>query len=129
VQEAFEMGTTVALMQKGKIMQKGKPVDLLYRPANQYVRSFLSGNYLSLALTETSIEQLWQWLEDTGRNESEYYPTFYSSLTISKVMNGIGDKNKYDGTIKLIRDNSETKYTTWHGLIKAFAAFQKCRNQ
>jgi osmoprotectant transport system ATP-binding protein len=72
VQEAFEMGSTVALMQEGRIMQKGKPVELLYRPANEYVRSFLSNNYLLLALGTITVEQLWNWLKHSNSGEMTY---------------------------------------------------------
>jgi len=64
IQEAFEMGDSIALLQNGKLLQKGKPDDLLYHPANEEVKKFLAGSYLSLALATTPPEQIWQWLQN-----------------------------------------------------------------
>jgi len=41
VQEAFELGDRICLMDKGEIMQIGTPFELLFTPANDYVKSFL----------------------------------------------------------------------------------------
>ncbi len=56
----FEMGDTIACCKKGKLLQKGKPDELLYRPANEEVKKFLAGSYLSLALATMPAEQIWQ---------------------------------------------------------------------
>ena len=39
--EAFEFGDRVALMSPGRIEQVGTPAELLFRPANEFVRNFL----------------------------------------------------------------------------------------
>ncbi|OQP40743.1 glycine/betaine ABC transporter ATP-binding protein [Niastella yeongjuensis] len=70
VQEAFEMGDSIALLQNGKLLQKGKPADLLYHPANEAVKEFLAGSYLSLALAATPAEEIWQWLADKNNKRS-----------------------------------------------------------
>ncbi|MGG7664880.1 ATP-binding cassette domain-containing protein [Dyadobacter sp. BHUBP1] len=41
VQEALQMGDHICLMDKGSIVQQGKPGDLLLRPVNEFVHSFL----------------------------------------------------------------------------------------
>jgi osmoprotectant transport system ATP-binding protein len=41
VQEALQMGDHICLMDKGSIVQQGKPGDLLLRPANEFVHAFL----------------------------------------------------------------------------------------
>jgi osmoprotectant transport system ATP-binding protein len=40
VQEAFELADRICLMDKGKIIQVGKPGELLFHPADDYVRDF-----------------------------------------------------------------------------------------
>ena len=42
IQEAFELGTTICLMHQGKLIQKGRPAELLYNPANDFVKDFFS---------------------------------------------------------------------------------------
>jgi len=40
VQEAFELGDRIHLMDKGKIVQEGAPDELLFHPVNEFVRTF-----------------------------------------------------------------------------------------
>lgn len=62
VQEAFELGDRVCLMDKGKIVQIGKATDLLFNPANDFVRSFLKEQYFQLELENISIKDVWTLL-------------------------------------------------------------------
>src|ERR1700759_2333516 len=48
VQEAFELGDRICLMDKGKIVQCGTPADLLFKPADSFVRDFLKEQKLLL---------------------------------------------------------------------------------
>jgi osmoprotectant transport system ATP-binding protein len=41
VHEALELGDQICLMDKGAIVQKGKPGDLLFRPVNEFVHTFI----------------------------------------------------------------------------------------
>jgi len=65
VQEAFEMGDEICLMNEGKIMQKGKPAELLFHPANDFVCSFFSSSYLQLVLKTVQVNDIWDVLEET----------------------------------------------------------------
>jgi osmoprotectant transport system ATP-binding protein len=48
VQEAFELGDRICLMDKGKIIQNGTPTELLFHPENDFVRGFLKEQRLQL---------------------------------------------------------------------------------
>ncbi|MFD2872843.1 ABC transporter ATP-binding protein [Mucilaginibacter ximonensis] len=48
VQEAFELGDSICLMDKGKIVQNGSPAELLFKPANSFVKDFLKEQRLQL---------------------------------------------------------------------------------
>ena len=48
VQEAFELADRICLLDKGKIVQAGTPVDLLYKPANEFVRNFIGDQRFQL---------------------------------------------------------------------------------
>jgi len=48
VQEAFELGDRICLMDKGKIVQNSPPADLLFKPKNDFVRGFLQEQRLQL---------------------------------------------------------------------------------
>lgn len=62
IEEAFELGTRICLMNEGRIQQIGAPADLLFRPANDFVRSFLDPQRLQLELKALTIKELWAWL-------------------------------------------------------------------
>lgn len=48
VQEAFELGHRICLMDKGKIIQIGTPKEMLYQPKNEFVADFFAENRLLL---------------------------------------------------------------------------------
>ena len=50
IQEAFLIGDKICLMSDGRIVQIGKPEELLFQPANDFVRDFFASSYLRLAL-------------------------------------------------------------------------------
>lgn len=66
VQEAFKLGDRIALLADGEIQQYGTPLELLNRPANQQVSSFLDKDRLILSLQSTKYQDqsLFQFLND-----------------------------------------------------------------
>jgi len=48
VQEAFELGDRICMMDKGRIVQQGTPADLLFNPRNRFVEGFLKEQRLQL---------------------------------------------------------------------------------
>jgi osmoprotectant transport system ATP-binding protein len=59
VQEAFELGDRIGIMDKGILVQLGPPAELLLHPANDFVRSFLAHQRLSLTLKALPLKSLW----------------------------------------------------------------------
>ena len=62
VQEAFELGDHICLMDKGKIVQDGTPADLLFNPVNDFVRDFLQEQKLQLEFKTIRLFDLWDLL-------------------------------------------------------------------
>jgi len=58
VQEAFEMGDRICLMDKGEIKQIGTPEELLFHPANDFVADFLDEQRLQLELKSVALREL-----------------------------------------------------------------------
>jgi osmoprotectant transport system ATP-binding protein len=50
VGEAFELADCIMLLNNGKVQQLGSPKELLFRPANDFVRSFFEAERLALQL-------------------------------------------------------------------------------
>lgn len=64
VQEAFELGDHICLMDKGKIIQDGSPSELLFKPANEFVRGFIQEQRLQLEFKTTKLMDVWPWLPE-----------------------------------------------------------------
>ncbi|MGY0034529.1 hypothetical protein [Pedobacter sp. NJ-S-72] len=58
VQEAFEMGDRICLMDKGEIKQIGTPEELLFHPANDFVADFFEEQRLQLELKSVLVSEL-----------------------------------------------------------------------
>ena len=98
VSEAFELGHRICLMDKGKIIQIGTPKEMIYRPANDFVKNFFANNRLTLEYRITKISDLqfknvsekrfnedqniWNVLQDLSTNsrDTELYNTITASF-------------------------------------------------
>jgi len=58
VQEAFEMGDRICLMDKGEIKQIGTPEELLFKPANDFVKGFFDEQRLQLELKSVLLKEV-----------------------------------------------------------------------
>jgi osmoprotectant transport system ATP-binding protein len=65
VQEAFELGTYICLMDNGIVQQVGTPAALLFTPANDFVRSFFNEQRLLLELKALKLTAIRPWLNST----------------------------------------------------------------
>ncbi|MFB6457254.1 ABC transporter ATP-binding protein [Chitinophaga sp. Hz27] len=60
IEEALELGHRICLMNEGRIQQIGSPIDLLFRPNNDFVRNFFDGQRLQLELSALHLQDIWQ---------------------------------------------------------------------
>lgn len=63
VQEAFDLGDRICLMDRGRVVQIGTPRELLYRPVNDFARSFFDNQRLQLAFRVVKIKDIWDAFE------------------------------------------------------------------
>ncbi len=71
IQEAFEMGDKICLMNNGAVMQLGTPEELLFKPANGFVRSFLKDQRLLLELKalRAGDKSAWEAMEELSGDQ------------------------------------------------------------
>ena len=69
VQEAFELGDRICIMDQGRIVQQGTPAELLFHPGNDFVRDFLREQRLQLELKTVKLKDVWNDLEDSNLNK------------------------------------------------------------
>jgi len=107
IDEAFEIGDRICLMDKGRIQQQGTAAELLFKPARDFVRSFFSGHYLQAALKTVKLRDIWYGFD------AEPGPVVMTSdYSIWDAMEKMGDKNaiyvadKNNGKVKRIDKDS-----------------------
>ena len=71
IQEAFELGTHICLMDKGTVQQIGTPAELLFNPANDFVRSFFEEQRLLLELKALTLSDIQPYLESTTATDTK----------------------------------------------------------
>ncbi|RZJ44047.1 MAG: ATP-binding cassette domain-containing protein, partial [Chryseobacterium sp.] len=104
VQEAFELGHRICLMDKGKIIQIGTPKEMLYHPKNDFVKEFFSSNRLLLEYKTTILKDLKPFLSDFQFDFPEN----------SNVWNSLQELNL---------DSQKTEH--YERLVKAFNEYRK----
>lgn len=108
VQEAFELGHKICLMNQGKIIQTGTPKEVLYRPANDFVKDFFSENRLLLEYKVATLNDV-----KTEINFAHLYEKFQFSE----------NTNLWDALQKLSSDHLFSK--DYENLMKAFNEYRK----
>lgn len=87
VQEAFELGDRICLMDEGKVLQIGTPQELLEKPVNQKVTDFFEGQRLQLSLKTTGLDLLWDYFPVTKLNlENHHSVTDHSVWSALEIL-------------------------------------------
>jgi len=122
VQEAFELGDRICLMDKGKIVQIGSPAELLFKPANQFVESFLNEQRLQLEFKAIRIKDIWDLLPHSKED------TKTASLSADTVIWAGLEKFKFHQADRLnFTHEHETRSIRFEQLITAFYKYQSTR--
>jgi len=123
VEEAFEMGDKICLMDSGRIMQIGTPVQLLFSPENEYVRSFLDKHFLQLALKQINIEDIWESLPAViNETDGLSMVSAKSSLWDAIAFFTKGTAKEY---IQISNAGNEIKQVRLNELFTAFNQYKK----
>ena len=119
--EALTMSDTIAVMNKGNIVQNGSPDEIYNYPGNRFTADFIgAGNFIKLASIELS-KNIYDLTTETGRrftlkkasnkqksngpNNSKNLPAPVFFIRPEKIMisvNSLENKNLFKGTIKSV---------------------------
>lgn len=64
VEEAFTLGNMICVLDKGEIQQLGTPEELLFRPANNFVKDFLADKKLDLQFKLFQVKDVFELLPE-----------------------------------------------------------------
>lgn len=121
VQEAFELADRICLMDKGKIIQTGTPAELLFKPADNFVKTFFDEQRLQLEYKSVTLQMLWQFLEDNNTTSSSL-KEISSQSNVWRVLEYLNTDNK-DGI--RAKDNGAVKQINYASLLHAFNQYKK----
>ncbi|RYZ98648.1 MAG: ABC transporter ATP-binding protein [Sphingobacteriaceae bacterium] len=122
MQEAFELGDRICLMDKGAIVQQGTPAQLLFNPANDFVKDFLNEQRLQLEFKTIKLADLWELLP---ANANKSNPSLLSAdeglWTALQTF-----KFTYRENLNIIKQqNREIKTVGFEQLMSAFYQFKQ----
>ncbi|GAA4104783.1 ABC transporter ATP-binding protein [Mucilaginibacter panaciglaebae] len=123
VQEAFELGDRICLMDKGKIVQNGLPGDLLFKPVNAFVRDFLKDQRLQLEFKAIKLRDIID-LRPKGGVFELHGEVLSQNISLWHVLEGF----KFSKAENLhIIDHYSKKKTVlgFEGLMTAFYQYKK----
>lgn len=108
VQEAFELGHKICLMDKGKIIQMGTPEEMLYQPKNDFVTDFFAESRLLLEYKVATLSDVSPFII------SENFAAQFNFTKQTSVWNALQ---------KLSSDRQNTE--SYDLLMKAFSDYRK----
>lgn len=121
IQEAFDLADRICLMDKGEVVQIGTPKEILFQPANDFVKRFIEGEKLNLEFKVTTLADLWDNLPtDAGNNFAE----LSSHSSVWEALETLRSLNK---KVVIVDDNEQRKSIDTSSLISAFNQFQCTR--
>lgn len=120
VQEAFELGDTICLMDKGKIVQSGTPAELLFSPANEFVESFLKDQRLQLEFRAVRLSNIWDLLPSSHKKADGL--SLAANIDVWSALEGF--KFNDHETISIINDTGERKHVGFDQLMAGFYQYK-----
>jgi osmoprotectant transport system ATP-binding protein len=124
VQEAFELGDRICLMDKGKIVQNGTPADLLFKPANAFVKDFLKDQRLQLEFKAIKLKDLAPLLPSADGGVFEFHEEVLSAdVSFWHILEGF----KFSKTehLHVIDYNRKKTALGFEDLMSAFYKYKK----
>lgn len=100
VQEAFDLGHRICLMDNGKIIQQATPKEILYQPKNDFVKDFFAAHRVILEYKITKLEEILPFVSNPvifEKNSLEH-ATVWDVLQKFSVENSYADQ--YQEVIK-----------------------------
>jgi osmoprotectant transport system ATP-binding protein len=96
VQEAFELGHRICLMDQGKIIQIGTPMEMLYHPENDFVKEFFAENRLLLEYKVASLENVRPFFADSQMLNGRFNKTENVWNVLQKLSADKSDNDPYE---------------------------------
>jgi osmoprotectant transport system ATP-binding protein len=90
VQEAFELADKIGLMDKGKMRQLASPPELIFHPADDFVKAFFKQHLFQLEWQSIRLKNIWNDLPGAG---NDVHATLSGSHTLWEAMEQLANNN------------------------------------
>jgi len=122
IREAFELGDRILLMDKGKIVQQGKPTELLFHPKNQFAADFFSTQKMQLELNSVFLKDIFHHLESENVDENNFLVTD-ESLSLWQAIELLQTRNQPFLSIK--NSSGEIRSVGYNSLFTGLVALKQ----
>ncbi len=121
VQEAFALADRVCLMDKGKIVQLGSPDELIFNPANDFVRGFLKEEKTQLAFRSVRLSRLFPFFDNATSRVIPATATVSANTTVWEAMELFYTRQNLHDTLLSVHDkqSNEIKQFDFAALMTA----------
>ena len=124
VQEAFELGDRICLMDNGKIIQNGTPADLLFKPKNSFVKGFLQEQSLQLEFKAIKLKDIWAHIVDAPQPREEKVKPLVIDIDLWTALEHV-QLSSAKATHISVKRNDEIKTAGFEALMAAFYQYKK----
>lgn len=121
IREAFELGDRILLMDKGKIIQQGKPTELLFHPENQFVSDFFSTQKMQLELNAVFLKDIFQHLKNENTNDNNL-PVTDESISLWEAIEFL--QNNHRTFLSIKNTSGEIKHAGYNSLFIGLEALK-----
>lgn len=116
IEEAFELGNKICLMDAGKIQQMGTPAELLFNPANDFSRNFFGGDRLLLEMKAARIRDIWNDLTIAENGSDKISGDVALDDNLWVVMQRLTESSNKS---LIVSQNNEVKVVTLPAMLNA----------
>jgi len=120
VQEAFELGDRICLMNGGSIVQSGPARELIFKPVSDFVKNFFGHQRLQLELSALKLTDIWEMLPDSHAGKA---PDLDDDNSLWEAMEVLSGSNQE----RLIVVNKRSKAVKTASLAELNNAYQKVK--
>lgn len=107
VQEAFDLGHKICLMDKGKIIQSATPKEILYHPKNEFVKNFFDDNRLLLEYRIATLKQIYPYVQGDLHHD---FPKTSSVWEILQILSSKREDELYERVMMGFNQYRKTQF-------------------
>lgn len=124
IEEAFELADRICVLDEGRLQQLGTPQDLLFRPANGFVQTFIKEKKLDLEIRIFTLNDIFEFIPLPPGPPPANLPTIEGKQTIKESM-AIFTGPSLESSQAVVQKKNLRKLINLSSMMEAFHRFLK----